>query len=96
MLKFKSVSLHYGAFRALDNVNLHVNDGELVVLLGANGAGKSSIFRALSGLSPISGGDITLGDTSLKGMKPSQLVRQGLVQCPEGRKLFYKCRCSRT
>jgi branched-chain amino acid transport system ATP-binding protein len=88
MLTFKGVSLHYGAFRALDNVNLHVNDGELVVLLGANGAGKSSIFRALSGLSPISGGDITLGDTSLKGMKPSQVVRQGVVQCPEGRKLF--------
>lgn len=88
MLTFKDVSLHYGAFRALENVNLQVNAGELVVLLGANGAGKSSIFRALSGLTPISGGDITLNDASLKGMKPSQVVRQGVVQCPEGRKLF--------
>ncbi|MBX3610594.1 MAG: ABC transporter ATP-binding protein [Hydrogenophaga sp.] len=88
MLTFKDVSLHYGAFRALENVNLHVEAGELVVLLGANGAGKSSIFRALSGLTPISGGDIALSGTALKGMKPSQVVRQGVVQCPEGRKLF--------
>ncbi len=88
MLTFKDVSLQYGAFRALENVNLHVEAGELVVLLGANGAGKSSIFRAISGLTPISGGDIALGSTSLRGMKPSQVVRQGVVQCPEGRKLF--------
>lgn len=88
MLRLEGVSLNYGAFRALEGVNLRVDAGELIVLLGANGAGKSSIFRALSGLTPISGGDIRLGNVSLKGMKPSQLVRQGVVQCPEGRKLF--------
>ena len=88
MLKLENVSLNYGSFKALDGVTLHAKQGELVVLLGANGAGKSSIFRAISGLTPISGGDIALGSTSLRGMKPSQVVRQGVVQCPEGRKLF--------
>ena len=70
MLQLDNLSLKYGSFQALNGVSLHAKQGELVVLLGANGAGKSSIFRALSGLTPISGGDIVLGDTSLKGMKP--------------------------
>ncbi|GAA6140330.1 ABC transporter ATP-binding protein [Hydrogenophaga sp. 5NK40-0174] len=88
MLTFKDVSLNYGAFRALENINLHVEKGELVVLLGANGAGKSSIFRAASGLEKLSGGSIHLGGNTVSGMKPSNVVRHGLVQCPEGRKLF--------
>jgi branched-chain amino acid transport system ATP-binding protein len=88
MLTFENVTLQYGAFRALEDIHLKVNSGELVVLLGANGAGKSSIFRAISGLSPIAAGTIKVGDTALQGLKPSQVVRHGVVQCPEGRKLF--------
>lgn len=88
MLTFKDVSLSYGSFRALENISLHANTGELVVLLGANGAGKSSIFRAASGLEKVSSGHIQLGETGLHGMKPSQIVRHGVVHCPEGRKLF--------
>lgn len=88
MLTFKNVSLSYGSFRALENISLHADTGELVVLLGANGAGKSSIFRAASGLEKIGGGSISLGATGLGGMKPSQIVSHGVVQCPEGRKLF--------
>ncbi|MFT4268098.1 MAG: ABC transporter ATP-binding protein [Xenophilus sp.] len=87
MLKIDDLTLFYGGFRALEGVSLHAGDGELVVLLGANGAGKSSVFRAVSGLQKAQG-SVRFGSTGLLGMKPSQIVRQGIVQCPEGRKLF--------
>ena len=88
MLTLDNVSLSYGSFRALDSVRLHAREGELVVLLGANGAGKSSIFLATSGLQRAAGGSIKFRDRELVGMKPSQIVEAGVVQCPEGRKLF--------
>ncbi len=88
MLQLDRVSLSYGSFRALDNVSLHAGAGELVVLLGANGAGKSSIFLAMSGIHRINGGTMRFEGRELSGMKPSQIVQAGLVHCPEGRKLF--------
>ncbi|MDW5441489.1 ABC transporter ATP-binding protein [Polaromonas sp. SM01] len=88
MLTLDNVSLNYGSFRALDGVTLHAKDGELVVLLGANGAGKSSIFLTISGLHKAAGGSIKYGGRELAGMKPSHIVEHGVVQCPEGRKLF--------
>lgn len=88
MLTLENVSLNYGSFRALDGVSLQAKDGELVVLLGANGAGKSSIFLTISGLHMAGGGTIRFGQHELVGMQPSQIVTHGVVQCPEGRKLF--------
>ena len=88
MLQLERVTLSYGSFRALDNVSLHAKAGELVVLLGANGAGKSSIFLAMSGIHRTSGGSMRFDGRELSGMKPSQIVQAGLVHCPEGRKLF--------
>ena len=88
MLTFDNVSLSYGSFRALEGVSLHAGAGELVVLLGANGAGKSSIFLTASGLHRAAGGSIRFGERELVGMNPSQIVAHGLVHCPEGRKLF--------
>ena len=88
MLKFDNVSLRYGSFQALDQVSLHADKGELVVLLGANGAGKSSLFLTASGIHKAAGGTITWNDQVLTGRKPSAIVQAGLVQCPEGRKLF--------
>ncbi|NLD67771.1 MAG: ABC transporter ATP-binding protein [Limnobacter sp.] len=88
MLRLEGVSLNYGSFRALDGISLHAEPGELVVLLGANGAGKSSIFLTISGLTHASAGSIRFGDRELKGMRPSQIVASGVVHCPEGRKLF--------
>ena len=88
MLQLENVVVKYGSFRALDGVDLEVGSGELVVLLGANGAGKSTIFRAISGLNKLAGGDIRFHGESLAGKKPSQIVEAGIVQCPEGRKLF--------
>jgi branched-chain amino acid transport system ATP-binding protein len=88
MLRFDDVTLKYGSFRALENVSLRADQGELVVLLGANGAGKTSIFMAASGINKTSGGSIRFGDRELIGMRPAQIVAEGLVHCPEGRKLF--------
>jgi len=88
MLKFENVSLKYGSFLALDQVSLHAAPGELVVLLGANGAGKSSLFLTASGIHKAAGGSITWNGQELVGRKPSAIVQSGVVQCPEGRKLF--------
>ena len=88
MLTFENVSQHYGSFRALHGITLHAKAGELVVLLGANGAGKSTIFLTASGLPKASGGSIRFRNQELVGMKPSHIVEQGVVHCPEGRKLF--------
>lgn len=88
MLKFDNVSLRYGSFLALDGVGLHADRGELVVLLGANGAGKSSLFLTASGIHRAAGGSIVWNGQELAGRKPSAIVQAGVVQCPEGRKLF--------
>ncbi len=88
MLTLENVSLSYGSFRALDQVTLHAREGELVVLLGSNGAGKSSLFLTMSGLHRAAAGSIRFGTQELTGRKPSQIVADGLVHCPEGRKLF--------
>ena len=88
MLKFENVSLKYGSFLALDQVSLHADKGELVVLLGANGAGKSSLFLTASGIHKAAGGTISWEGRNLAGEKPSTIVQSGVVQCPEGRKLF--------
>ncbi len=88
MLQLKNVNLNYGSFRALHDINIHADEGELVVLLGANGAGKSSIFLTISGLNKSVSGSIKFRGQELLGMKPSQIVEAGIVHCPEGRKLF--------
>lgn len=88
MLKLTNVSVHYGAFQALHEINMDVGAGELVVLLGANGAGKSTIFRTISGLSKPSGGSIQFLNENIGGLSPDRLVQAGIVQCAEGRKLF--------
>ena len=88
MLRCEGATLDYGSYRALSDVSIHAEAGELVVMLGANGAGKSSLFLAISGLRRLKGGSIRLGNSELVGRKPSDIVQDGLVHCPEGRKLF--------
>jgi branched-chain amino acid transport system ATP-binding protein len=88
LLKLTDVTVRFGAFQALNKINIHVEQGELVVLLGANGAGKSTIFNTISGLNkPASGSIEFLGET-VNGYSPDRMVKEGLVQCPEGKKLF--------
>ena len=88
MLKLEGVDAKYDSFKALDGISMSVEPGELVVLLGANGAGKTTLFNTVSGLMKPAAGRITIDGKDVTGRKPSALVAAGVVQCPEGRKLF--------
>lgn len=90
MLKVQDINLLYGAIQALRNINFHVQPGEIVSLIGANGAGKSSILNAISGVHTISSGEILFEDQSIKKLPPFRLVGMGLSQVPEGRRVFAK------
>lgn len=88
MLKINNVSVKYSSFTAIQKINIEVGTGEIVVLLGANGAGKSTIFRSISGLNKPFEGDITFHDKKIDSLSPDRIVKMGIVQCAEGRKLF--------
>ncbi|MFJ7930349.1 ABC transporter ATP-binding protein [Peribacillus sp. NPDC096622] len=88
MLKLTDVAVNYGSFTAIKQVNIEVAEGEIVVLLGANGAGKSTTFRSISGISKLSKGEIHFLGMPIGGRAPDKNVREGIVQCAEGRKLF--------
>ena len=88
MLKIDDLHVNYGVIRALKGVSFEVKERGIVTLLGANGAGKSTTIRAISGIVPISSGRVLLEWTELKG-KPAHVIQQlGLVHIPEGRKIF--------
>ncbi|MBM3808603.1 MAG: ABC transporter ATP-binding protein [Acidimicrobiia bacterium] len=89
MLKVSALTVSYGSFQAVREVSFEVRPGELVVLLGANGAGKTTIFRAVSGLTPADRGSrIEWAGQELSSLSPRAIVDSGLSHCPEGRKLF--------
>jgi branched-chain amino acid transport system ATP-binding protein len=88
VLKLTDVAVNYGSFTAINHVNIEVAEGEIVVLLGANGAGKSTTFRSISGISKLSKGEIHFLGMPIGGRAPDRNVREGIVQCAEGRKLF--------
>ncbi|MBR3840350.1 MAG: ABC transporter ATP-binding protein [Erysipelotrichales bacterium] len=89
MLKLENVELKYGMIKALKGISLEVNEGEIVTLIGANGAGKTSTLRAISGLEKISGGSIMfMGENISKKPDTVKIVSSGLVQVPEGRRIF--------
>lgn len=88
-LRVSNLTVSYGGFHAVREVNLEVREGELVVLLGANGAGKTSVFRAVSGLVRAdAGAGIQFAGRELSALSPRDIVATGLSHCPEGRKLF--------
>jgi branched-chain amino acid transport system ATP-binding protein len=88
-LEVRDLSVSYGAVEALCNVSLHVNEGEIVTLLGANGAGKSSMLDAISRLIPAKSGRIIFNGNDITKERPENIVRKGIAHCPEGRKVFY-------
>ncbi|MBF6616037.1 ABC transporter ATP-binding protein [Pollutimonas thiosulfatoxidans] len=88
LLEIRQLEVAYGGIRAVRGIDLHVGRGELVSLIGANGAGKSTTLRAVCGLVPLSGGDILYDGKSIAGAPSYMLVRQGLVMVPEGRGIF--------
>ena len=84
----ENISFSYGPVQALDGVSLELNQGELVCLLGANGAGKTTLLSLLSGLTRPKRGQVTYQGQVISGLKPSKVVRAGVVHVPEGRQLF--------
>lgn len=88
MLKLQDVSVKYGSFTAVHDINFEVKKGEIVVLLGSNGAGKSTTFRTISGLSKPSVGEVLFEGNSINKRSADQIVQLGIGQCAEGRKLF--------
>jgi branched-chain amino acid transport system ATP-binding protein len=88
LLEVKDLNVSYGAIRALHGVSFHVNQGEVVTLIGANGAGKSTTLRAISGLLPVDSGEILYDGEVITDVEASRIVRKGLVQVPEGRRIF--------
>jgi len=88
LLEIKDLHVHYGAIHALHGVNLSIEKGRIVTLIGCNGAGKSTTLRAVSGLLRPSAGSITYDDKSLIGVPPHTIVRMGVAHSPEGRGIF--------
>jgi branched-chain amino acid transport system ATP-binding protein len=88
MLEVLDLKVSYGAIRALDGVSFSVPAGAVVALLGANGAGKSTALRAVTGLVTPQGGRIVFGGREIQGLKPHEIIRAGLGVVPEGRRIF--------
>ena len=88
MLEVKNLSVHYGMIQAVRNVDFQVNEGEIVSLIGANGAGKSTILKTLSGLIQPSEGEIVYLGENIASTSAKKIVEKGLVQVPEGRHVF--------
>jgi len=88
MLNLSNVEMYYDHVYALKGVSIELYEGETVALIGANGAGKSSILRAITGLNPIASGEIHYQGTRLDGSQADEIVKQGIAMVPEGRRVF--------
>ena len=88
MLRVKNIVVHYGAVEALKGVSIEAEMGSISTLIGANGAGKSTCLRAISGLVPLTSGEIWFEDKRVDGMAPEEIVKLGVAHVPEGRRLF--------
>ena len=88
MLEVKDLNVFYGTIHALHDISFKVNEGEIVTLIGANGAGKTTILHGISGLLPLKSGTINFMGKPLNGILPNRIVEMGLAQVPEGRRIF--------
>ena len=88
MLSVKNIDVYYGSIHAIKNVSFHVNEGEIVTLIGANGAGKTTTMHAISGLLRTKNGEIIYCGQPIQKMEAHKIIRLGLSQVPEGRRVF--------
>ena len=88
LLKVEDLHVYYGAIHAIKGISFEVNEGEIVTLIGANGAGKSTTLNTVSGLLKPRSGQIHFEDKSIGGMQASKVVALGMALCPEGRRVF--------
>lgn len=92
LLKVSDLHVSYGMIKAVRGISFEINEGEIVSLIGANGAGKSTTLNTLAGLLKPQSGEILFEETSLVGMRAHKIVRRGLALCPEGRHVFTNMR----
>ncbi len=88
LLSVREIAVQYGKATAIDGVSLSVAEGSVVSMIGANGAGKTTVLRAISGLTPLSSGEILFEGRRIDGMDPADIVKMGVIHIPEGRRLF--------
>jgi branched-chain amino acid transport system ATP-binding protein len=88
MLKVENLNVHYGVIHAINDVSIEVNDGEIVTLIGANGAGKTTILQTITGLKKATSGIVTFDGIDLLKEEPSKIVNRGVAHVPEGRHVF--------
>lgn len=88
MLEVKGLKVNYGGIKALDGVSFKVEQGQIVTLIGANGAGKSTALRAISGLVPVQGGSVIFMGEDITGKDTQKIVEKGIAMVPEGRRVF--------
>ncbi len=88
LLSLENVAVSYGNIRALQGISLEIAEGEVVTLIGANGAGKSTTLRAISGLVPVAGGRIVFGGQEISSLGADKIVARGIGHSPEGRRVF--------
>ncbi|MFP3089930.1 ABC transporter ATP-binding protein [Treponema sp. TIM-1] len=88
MLTVRDMSVHYGVIRALRGISFEVGAGEIISLIGSNGAGKSTILLAISNIVKKSSGSVTFAGKDISSLPPDQIVATGLIQVPEGRRIF--------
>ena len=90
MLKANNISSYYGNIQALDNISIDVNKGEIVSIIGSNGAGKSTLLMTLCGIVPAKSGSIFFNDIDISSLPTHEIIRMGVSQSPEGRRIFPK------
>ena len=88
MLKLDEVHTHYGRIHALKGISIEVLEGKICCLIGANGAGKSTTLMSISGIQRITSGNILYEDKPINKLSPEEIVRRGIIQVPEGRRIF--------
>ena len=88
MLSLKNIVVHYGGVEALKGISIDAEEGSITTLIGANGAGKSTCLRAISGLVPLTTGEIWFEGHRIDGMAPERIVKLGIAHVPEGKRLF--------
>ena len=88
MLAIRDLDVHYGGIHALRGVNIDVPDGKIISLIGANGAGKSTTLKSIMSLVPKSGGHVYFDDVEITSHKTKDIVGEGIILCPEGRRIF--------
>ncbi len=90
LLEVSGLETYYGAIQALKGIDFHVNKGEIVTMIGSNGAGKSTTIKSISGLAEIKKGQIVYNEQTLNAMKTHEIIQLGIAHVPEGRRIFPK------